>query len=85
MVKPNAIGYASSSGVARQPRPVKMLPVNGVAPSPEAIASGEYPLSRTVNLAALREPQGELRKFVAWALGPAGKQVAEQQGYVPMP
>lgn len=85
MVKPNAIGYAPSSGVARQPRPVKMLPINGVAPTPDAIANGDYPLSRTLNLMALREPQGELRNFVAWALGPAGRQIAAQQGYAPVP
>ena len=85
LVKPNAIGYAPTSGVARQPRPVKMLPINGVAPTPDAITKGEYPLSRTLNLIALREPQGELRNFVAWALGPAGKQIAAQQGYAPLP
>jgi phosphate transport system substrate-binding protein len=85
MVKPNAIGYAPSSGVARQSRPVKMLPINGIAPTPETISKGDYPLGRTLNLMAMREPEGELRDFVAWALGPAGKQIAAQQGYVPMP
>lgn len=85
MVKPNAIGYAPSSGVARQPRPVKMLPINGAAPAPEAISNGEYPLSRTLSLMAMREPQGDLRDFVAWALGPAGRQIAAQQGYAPLP
>lgn len=85
MVKPNAIGYAPTSGVSRQPRPVKMLLVNGVAPTAQTIATGEYPLSRTLNLMAMREPQGDLRDFVAWALGPAGKQIAAQQGYAPLP
>jgi phosphate transport system substrate-binding protein len=85
LVRPNAIGYAPSSGVARQPTPVKMLSVNGIAPSPEAIRDGGYPLGRTLSLMALREPQDALRDFVAWALGPAGRQIAAQQGYVPMP
>lgn len=85
LVKPNAIGYAPSSGVARMQTPVKMLPINGILPTPDAIAKGEYPLGRTLNLIALREPQGELRNFIAWALGPAGKQIIAQMGYAPVP
>lgn len=85
LVKPNAIGYAPSPAVGRLPTPVKMLAINSVSPTPDAIAKGEYPLSRTLNLMALREPQGEVRNFVSWALGPAGKQVIMQMGYAPMP
>ena len=81
LVKPNAIGYAPASSAARLPTPVKMLPINGVSPAPDAITKGEYPLSRTLNLMGQREPQGELRNFVAWALGPAGKAIAAQLGY----
>lgn len=81
LVKPNAIGYAPASSVGRSPTPAKMLPINGVSPTADAITKGEYPLSRTLNLMALREPQGEMRNFVAWALGPAGKAIAAQMGY----
>lgn len=64
---------------------VKALILDGKAPSVAHIASGEYPLSRTLSLISLREPQGELRNFVAWALGPRGKAIAESLGYAPIP
>jgi phosphate transport system substrate-binding protein len=79
-LKPGAIGYAPSASVARQPG-VKAIPIDGKAATPATLGLGEYSLSRTLSLLATREPQGELRNFVAWALGPRGKSIAESLGY----
>jgi phosphate transport system substrate-binding protein len=65
---------------------VKALSVNGVAPSPETIASGDYPLSRPmfiyVNAEALRRPQ--VRRFVSYFVQNAAT-LAPRVGYVPLP
>jgi len=87
-LKPGAIGYIPLSSMAGQggvgsgaALPVKALVLDGVAPTAENLASGEYPLVRTLNLIGLYEPQGELRNFVAWALGPQGRTITESLGY----
>jgi phosphate transport system substrate-binding protein len=87
-LKPGAIGYIPLSSMAGQggvgsgaALPVKALVLDGVAPMAENLASGEYPLVRTLNLIGLYEPQGELRNFVAWALGPQGRTITESLGY----
>jgi phosphate transport system substrate-binding protein len=77
------LGYAYyESNRAR----VKALSVNGVSPSPETIASGDYPLSRPifiyVNAEALRRPQ--VRRFVRYFIQNAAT-LAPRVGYVPLP
>lgn len=85
-LRPNAIGYAPSASVlgrrdgTAMPA-VKALALDGVPLTAEKLANGEYPLMRTLNLISLHEPQGELRNFVAWALGPQGKAITESLGY----
>jgi len=87
-LRPGAIGYVPSPSIARRREgraggatPVKALALDGVAPTAENLAGGEYPLVRTLSLIGLYEPQGELRNFVAWALGPQGRSIAESLGY----
>jgi phosphate transport system substrate-binding protein len=87
-LRPGAIGYVPSPSVAGRrgggagaAPPVKALALDGVAPMAENLISGEYPLVRTLNLIGLYEPQGELRNFVAWALGPQGRAITESLGY----
>ncbi|MCL6510684.1 MAG: substrate-binding domain-containing protein [Anaerolineae bacterium] len=87
-LRPGAIGYVPSPSVAGRrgtgagaAPPVKALALDGVAPTAENLISGEYPLVRTLNLIGLYEPQGELRNFVAWALGPQGRAITESLGY----
>ncbi len=81
-IKPGGIGYAPTASVSRQNNIVKTVMISGKAPTPEAILSGEYPLVRTLNLIAPREPQGPLREFVVWALGPEGRRITQSLGYV---
>jgi phosphate transport system substrate-binding protein len=75
---PGSIGYVSTlrlGGAAASD--VRVLPVDGVLPSPAAVDDGSYPLSCTIHLAAVGEPTGEGREFAQWALGPEGRAVIE--------
>jgi phosphate transport system substrate-binding protein len=81
-----AMGYFGYAYYEANRARVKALAVNGVAPSPETIASGDYPLSRPmfiyVNADALRRPQ--VRRFVNYFLQNAAT-LAPRVGYVPLP
>jgi phosphate transport system substrate-binding protein len=79
----NAISYVPSARItATVAPPVKVLRIDGQLPTPDAVRSGAYRLTRMLNLIALSEPQGELRKFVAWVLSPEGQSVVETMNYV---
>lgn len=67
-----SIGYLSSGYLTST---VKAIAVESVALSPANLASQRYPLSRPLLLVTPEEPQGELRAFVAWALGPEGQAI----------
>lgn len=81
-----AMGYFGYAYYEQNRARVKALTVNGVAPSPESIASGAYPLSRPmfiyVNAEALRRPQ--VRRFVDYFIQNAAT-LAPQVGYVALP
>jgi phosphate transport system substrate-binding protein len=62
---PGAIGYVSTRWSDER---VRVLPVEGVLPTEEAIASGRYPLWRELYLASSGEPVGEARQFAQWLL-----------------
>jgi phosphate transport system substrate-binding protein len=83
---PGAMGYFGYAYYEQNRERVKALSVDGVAPSPETIASGQYPLSRPmfvyVNAEALRRPQ--VRRFVTYFIQNAAT-LAPQVGYVPLP
>ena len=44
----------------------------------------EYPISRYLRLYTVRPPQGSLKQFIDWVLGPGGQQVVGEMGYVPL-
>lgn len=83
---PGAMGYFGYAYYEQNRERVKALSVNGVAPTPETIASGAYPLSRPmfvyVNAEALRRPQ--VRRFVNYFIDNAAT-LAPRVGYVPLP
>jgi phosphate transport system substrate-binding protein len=83
---PGGMGYFGYAYYEANRARVKALSINGVAPSPETIESGAYPLSRPifiyVNAEALRRPQ--VRRFVDYFIQNAAT-LAPRVGYVPLP
>jgi phosphate transport system substrate-binding protein len=66
---PGAIGYVS---LGRMGDNVRALVVEGSEPS--AAGSSPYPLQYPLFLATPSEPEGEVREFIQWILGPEGQQ-----------
>lgn len=83
---PGGMGYFGYAYFDQNRERLKALTVDGVTPSPETIASGDYPLSRPmfvyVSAEALRRPQ--VQRFVQFYVSNAAT-LAPQVGYVPLP
>jgi phosphate transport system substrate-binding protein len=79
---PGAIGYVSTLRLGESAATdIRVLPVEGMSPTIDAISDTSYPLSRPLYLATLAEPTGEAREFAQWVLGPQGQVIAGRSGY----
>ena len=73
---PEAIGYVSMGYLSDQ---VKILRIEGVAPTPESVCSGDYHLFRPFFLITHGEPAGETRDFIDFALNPVGQSIVGRE------
>lgn len=76
----NAIGISGVSSAKR--RKVKMISLEGIAPSKANVASGTYPFYRPLYLMTKGDPQGEVKIFIDWLLSTEGQKVVSEQGTV---
>lgn len=84
----SALGYSMYFYVTQMygKENLRLLAVDGVAPSEESIAAGEYPLV-TGYYAVYRSdlPDGHpARDLVSWLVSTEGQEVAKNAGYVPL-
>lgn len=78
---PGAIGYVSTSRMTGADLTgLVVVPVEGALPTRAAVSDGSYLLWRSLYLASMSEPVGEIREFLQWALGPDGQQVSGKYG-----
>lgn len=69
--EPEAIVYLSvgeAEREARSGRPIKLLPVEGVAASSGNVRKGDYPISRPLTLVTKGTPAGAAREFIEFCL-----------------
>jgi phosphate transport system substrate-binding protein len=55
-----------------------------VHPSLQTVQDGQYPLSRSLFFYTIGEPEGEVKAFIDWVLGPEGQKICEAVGYYPL-
>lgn len=78
---PFAIGYISLGSVDSS---LKALKVNGVAPTHDAVISGDYKIARPfLVLSKDGTPSPAANAFMHWVISPEGQEVVSKQGYVP--
>jgi len=82
-LQPDGIGYIPASRLPSLPNTVKPLQIESQLPTTDTLISGNYRLVSTLNVIAAREPQSELRKFVAWVLGVEGQKIVAGMSFVP--
>ena len=61
---------------------IKLLSIDGVAPTVENIRSGAYPLVATVYMVTARPRSKNTQKIVDFMLSPEGQKLVEDTGYV---
>jgi phosphate transport system substrate-binding protein len=61
---------------------VKALAIDGVEATPENAKSGKYPVVRPLYFLTKNPPQGLVKEFIDFCLGPEGQKIAEEEGYI---
>jgi phosphate transport system substrate-binding protein len=75
-------------------RKIKLLDIDGVAPTAETIADGSYPFSDCFYAASVANPKAatewekaraeNAKKLIEWINSPQGRELVEKTGYVSM-
>ena len=78
-----ALGTSTLALVRTEDRPLKVLALNGVAPSPQTIENGTYLLAKSFYLVWSRQPSPLTERFIRFARSPAGQAVLRRAGYLP--
>lgn len=83
---PNAIGYSFRFYCTQMlESKVKLLNIDGVAPSVENIKSDAYPITSTLYMLTRKNDVSDAtRAFIEWVLSPQGAELIEKAGYVPL-
>lgn len=76
-----AIGYV---GLGYLSSDLKAVKVNGVRPTNETVANGQFPFARPLYMFTDGWPQDETKKFINFILSSEGQKIAEKVGYVPL-
>jgi len=74
--------FATTGFSSARKRQVKMLALNGVAPTKENIIAKKYPLARPLYLVVPRNAKPEVREFVGFVLGRKGQDLISSYGIV---
>ena len=84
---PNAIGYVSIGTAeynVKAGTSIKTLPLNGVPATTEKLASGEFPLSRELNLITKGKPSSLAQLFIDFSKTEEAKKIIREFGFVPI-
>jgi phosphate transport system substrate-binding protein len=63
---------------------VKILKVNGIAPTPENIQNGTYPFIGTAVIVTAGSANPNVPLLIDWFLSPQGQELVERVGYIPL-
>jgi phosphate transport system substrate-binding protein len=84
---PNAIGYDGLGYITPEVKTLAIAPQAGseyVKPAIETVNNGTYPIARPLFMYTPGEPQGEVKTYLDWILGPDGQQIVGELGFVPL-
>jgi phosphate transport system substrate-binding protein len=77
---PAGIGYVGLAYI--KAAGIKVVEIDGVAPTAAAVRSGNYIYARPTFFYTNGEPTGETAKFIAFTLGDTGRRIAQTIGFV---
>ena len=80
----NGIYYATVSQLKVQLAIVRIIEIDGMSPTDEAVKSGKYPIIRDLFLAVKKTTSPAAKQFIEFALLPKGQEILEKIGFVPI-
>lgn len=81
---PGAFAPSSLTQIATESVPLTPLIWDGVAPTPGNLASGAYPLAKTLFVVVRTSPGRAVRRFLAFLGSPGGRKILEATGNLPL-
>jgi phosphate transport system substrate-binding protein len=82
IVEKTPAAFATTGFSSARKRQVKMLALNGVAPTKESIIAGKYPFVRPLYLVVPRAAKPGVREFVEFVLSRKGQELVSSYGIV---
>jgi len=80
---PGAFGYSPLAEVLADDHELRVLSYNQIAPSPAAIASGDYPLVETLSMVTTAAPSADVRAFIDFVTSADGAAILADRGCLP--
>lgn len=82
----NAIGYTFRFYVKEMVKndQIKLLEIDGIAPTKETIQNGTYPLSTEFYIVTAGTDNPNVEPFIEWILSSQGQEILEKTGFVPV-
>ncbi|MFC7685049.1 substrate-binding domain-containing protein [Ureibacillus sp. GCM10028918] len=82
----NAIGYTFRfySTEMVQNKKIKLLEIEGVAPTKENIRNDSYPIASVIYIVTAGTENPNVEKLINWVLSSQGQELVEKAGYVPV-
>jgi phosphate transport system substrate-binding protein len=77
---PGGLGATGLTSFIIEKLPLNILLLNGVTPTPKNLASGAYPLSKTINVVTGTKTKPEAQAFINFVFSPQGRGIAVKSG-----
>lgn len=77
---PGGLGATGMTSIIAEKLPVASLKLNGVTASPQALASGAYPLSKEISIVTTPGTPPAAHKLISFMLSPPGRAIAGKTG-----
>ncbi len=83
----SAVGYVSVGTAefeVKRGTTIKALPLEGAAPTTDAVRAGQFPLARPLQLVTAKPPEGLVKELIEFAASPDVRDLVEGQFFVPL-
>ena len=81
---PGGLGTTMLALILSENRPLKALSLDGVAPTPEAMADGSYGMTKTYSIVTGPAPGESAKRFIAFVYSDEGAAILRRTGYLPL-
>lgn len=84
LATPGAVGLFDLGAIVSQELSLEVLALDGVAPTPDNVRSGAYPLHKDLAFVCRGAPGGAAKRLLRFIHSRAGQRVIQSRGYIPL-